>query len=150
MDESAPFEHTLLQQAHKLVTVSGQNRRILLEPKREALPYHLKQALKKSTINPADAAGYLEHILESEAAAEAVREAGSSAVSEGGRGQSAGDRSKKKKDLFEESHRRFLKSATKLCTNSTTVNESLFFVISTYDNKSQDDGQFTDRSSPTR
>lgn len=141
-----PFENALLQEAHKLVTVAGQNRRILFEPKREALPYHLKQALKKSTLNFADAARYLEDILDSEAAAEAISEAGSSGASESG-GQSA--RSKKKKDLFEESHRRFLKSVNKLCTNSTSVNESLFFVISTYD-KSQEDGQFSERNSPAR
>lgn len=145
MDESVPFEHTLLQQAHKLVTVAGQNRRVLLEPKREAFPYHVKQALVKTTINPADAAGYLEDILDSEAT-EAMSEAGSG-VSEGGGSQSA--RSKKKKDLFEESHRRFLKSANKLCANSTSVNESLFFVISTYD-RFQDDGQFSEISSPAR
>lgn len=141
--DSSSVDNRLLGHAHKLITHSCENKKVLFEPKREAFPYHLRTAIRFNAAPTTEIEAYLNELLGAETTANtAGASAGTNAPashvdSDNGSNTSspAADRRKKYagRDIVTESHKRFLKAAEKLRKHSNSVNESLFFVISTYD-----------------
>lgn len=119
-------DQSITIQSHKLISHACENKRVLFEPRQENFPYHLKIAVRMYAAPVMEIESYLQEILT--ASIENNHEEASSPD-----GSNYSNSPLSRRDLVGESHRKFLRSAEKLRKNSNSVNESLCFVISTYD-----------------
>lgn len=126
MQTSKGSSPNVVIQSHKLISHACENKRVLFEPRQENFPYHLKTAIRLYAAPVGEIESYLQEILA--ANAEPPQEEASSPT-----GSNNSTSPNTRRDLVAESHRKFLRSAEKLRKNSNSVNDSLCFVISTYD-----------------
>jgi hypothetical protein len=133
----------LVNQAHKILTYACENRNVLFEPRRENFPYHLRKSLSKCSVPIPEIEAYLYELIDpnnQDSSKEKVSEEIIVQPEEGDApliSESMKIRGEKLKLLLESNHKKFVRSASKLIANSNSVNESIFFVISTYDKNLQ-------------
>lgn len=101
----AEFQQRTISQADKLITNACENRKMLLEYEKEFLPFTLRTALRKSTVERETVEEYIQQILSS---------------------HSESDKQQLNNVLaFQESHNNFLHSSERLISASNTLNKSL-------------------------
>ncbi len=120
-------DQKIIEQTQKLLSHACENKRILLEPRPDNLPYSLKQALMQSTTSPAEAQAFLDAVLQQEGSTDEFR------------GLSKSKDKKVVKDIVEMSYRKFLKTANRLVTDSNNIIESLGFVENVENAKSAEE-----------
>eukprot|EP01040_Poterioochromonas_malhamensis_P002452 gene2452-2608_t len=99
------FQQRTISQADKLITNACENRKMLLEYEKEFLPFTLKTALRKSTLERDTVEQYLQQVLSS---------------------NSEDDKEQLHNVLaFQESHNNFMHSSERLINISNALNKSL-------------------------
>lgn len=125
-------KRNVVVQSHKLISHACENKRVLFEPCQESFPYHLRTAIRFHAASVGEIESYLNEILTSDQELIQLNEASDNFRSSN-HGSSNGHQDSTRRDFVGEGHKKFLRAAEKLRKNSNSVNDSLCFVISTYD-----------------
>lgn len=125
-------ESSVVVQSHKLISHACENKRVLFEPRQESFPYHLRTAIRFHAAPVGEIESYLNEILTANQELTQL-DATSDNFRSNCNGSSNGHKENSRRDFVGESHKKFLRAAEKLRKNSNSVNDSLCFVISTYD-----------------